>query len=82
MKLGELTPGQWFRQAVAAVGAKVVPIRQQIACEAAEVPGVTGHKDPGDCYIIATARIRKIPVITRDTILRGMNADYLGIIVC
>lgn len=80
--LGTLTPGQWFSAAVAASEAKVVPIRQRIACEAAMVPDATGHKDTGDCFIVATARVRKIPVITRDNTLRGFDPGYLGVIVC
>lgn len=80
--LGALTPGQWFSTAVTASTAKVIPIRQRIACEAAMVPDATGHKDTGDCYIVATARVRKIPVITRDDTLRGFDPDYLSVIVC
>ena len=54
--LGALTPSKWFSEAVAAVGAKLIPIKQKIACEAAAVVDATGHKDPGGCYLIATAR--------------------------
>jgi PIN domain nuclease of toxin-antitoxin system len=54
--LGVGTPSKWFSTAVAVTGAKVVPIKQRIACEAAAVVADTGHKDPGDCYLIATAR--------------------------
>ena len=35
--LGAGTPSRWFSEAVAATGAKVVPIKQRIACEAAAV---------------------------------------------
>lgn len=81
--LGAGTPSRWFSQAVAATGAKVVPIRQRIACEAAAVVADTGHKDPGDCYLIATARVRKVPIITRDIIIRELAwPDYLEVIVC
>ena len=61
--LGTLTAAQWFRQAVIATGAKIVPIKQRIACAAAEVPDDTGHKDPGDCILIATAKVRRVPII-------------------
>ncbi|WP_430682319.1 PIN domain-containing protein [Mesorhizobium australafricanum] len=66
-----------------ATGAKIVPIKQRIACEAASVITDTDHKDPGDCYLIATARVRKVPIITRDAIMLGLaSPNYLAIIVC
>ncbi len=81
--LGVGTPSKWFSEAVAATGSKIIPIKQRIACEAAAVVTDTGHKDPGDCYLIATARVRKIPIITRDTIMQGLaSPDYLQVIVC
>ena len=66
-----------------ATGAKIIPIQRSIAIEAADVPLVTGHKDPGDCYLIATSRVRNIPVVTRDTIIRGLaDEGHLAVIVC
>lgn len=77
------SPAQWFSKAVAATGTKIVPIRQRIACEAAAVVMDTGHKDPGDCYLIATARIKKVPIITRDTVMLDLaSPEYLEVIVC
>ena len=63
--LGVGSPSRWFSAAVEATAAKIIPIRQRIAVEAAAVVTTTGHKDPGDCYLIATARVRKIPIMTR-----------------
>lgn len=60
------------RDAVRATAAKVAPINQTVAIEAGEVVTATGHKDPGDCYLIATARVRKISIISRDTVMIGM----------
>ena len=81
--LGAGTPSRWFSEAVAATGAKIVPIKQLIACEAAAVVADTGHKDPGDCYLIATARVRRIPIITRDAIIQGLaSPGDLDVIVC
>jgi PIN domain nuclease of toxin-antitoxin system len=77
------TISKWFRAAVSVTSAKIIPIQQTIAIEAAEVPVATGHKDPGDCFLIATSRVRKIPIITRDRILRKLASDgYLEVIVC
>lgn len=77
------TISKWFRAAVRATSAKVIPIGLRIAIEAAEVPARTGHKDPGDCYLIATARVRSIPIISRDKILRRLAAEgYVEVIKC
>lgn len=83
--LGDLTPRQWFREAVRLAGASLVPVRQTIALEAVEVVATTGHKDPGDCFLIATARVRKIPIITRDRVMLNLARDspeYLTVIGC
>ncbi len=56
----------WFRQACTTTGAKIVRIGSRIALEAARVPQVSGNGDPGDCFIIATARMNKLAVVTRD----------------
>ncbi|MDR6816933.1 PIN domain nuclease of toxin-antitoxin system [Neorhizobium sp. 2083] len=77
------SPSQWFSRAVAATGAKIIPIKQRIACEAAAVVMDTGHRDPGDCYLIATARIKKVAIITRDAVMLDLaSRDYLEVIVC
>jgi PIN domain nuclease of toxin-antitoxin system len=83
--LGDLPPRQWFSDAIAIAGAKVTPIRQVIALEAAEVAMIYGRKDPGDCFLIATARVKRIPIITRDGAMRDLardRPDYLTVIAC
>lgn len=83
--LGAASPDDWFREAVRATAARVVPIQQRISYEAARVVAETGHKDPGDCFLMATARSRRIAMVTRDNIIRGIaadRADYLDVVVC
>jgi PIN domain nuclease of toxin-antitoxin system len=83
--LGEVSPERWFREAVRAAAGRIVPIQQRIASEAANVVSLTGHKDPGDCFLIATAHARSVPLITRDGIIQAIAAehdDYLSVIVC
>lgn len=83
--LGDDPPERWFREAVRATGARIIPIKQRISCEAAKVVIETGHKDPGDCFPMATARVRQIPLITRYDIMRAISAetpDYLSVIEC
>ena len=64
--LGGRDGGAWFRAARRLPGATLVPIGPAIALEAARVPAIYGRGDPGDCFIIATARMKRVPVITRD----------------
>lgn len=83
--LGEDPPAKWFREAVSVTSARIVSIHARIACEAAKVATDTGHKDPGDCFLIATARVKRLLLITTDTIILGIAADrpdYLGVISC
>lgn len=83
--LGQDPPDRWFREAVRATSARIIPIRQRISCEAARVVQDTGHKDPGDCFLIATARIRRMPIVTRDEIIWMIAVErpgYLEVIAC
>ncbi len=84
-QLGTDSADKWFKEAVRVIAAKVVPIHQKIALEAARVVTATGHKDPGDCYLIGTARTRGIPIVTRDFTIREIAANhpgYLSVILC
>ena len=83
--LGDSPASKWFSDGVKATASKVIPITQKIACEAATVIDATGHKDPGDCYLIATARVKKVPIITRDGVMRDLSVlmpGYLNVILC
>lgn len=81
--LGGGMAARWFSAAVRATGSKIIPIKQRIACAAAAVVEDSRHKDPGDCYLIATARVRRIPIITRDPIMKGLATQgYLQVISC
>lgn len=78
--LGEESPARWFRAAVAVTEATVIPIKQRISCEAAQVVIATGHRDPGDCFLMATARVRKLSLVTRDRIILEIAAAEPGYI--
>lgn len=83
--LGGDPPERWFKDAVSVTESKIAPIQQRISIEAAKVATFTGHKDPGDCFLIATARVRRVPLVTRDGIIRAIAADregYLDIVLC
>jgi PIN domain nuclease of toxin-antitoxin system len=81
--LRDASPAQWFRDALEETTAKLIPINEQIAVEAAEVVIATGHKDPGDCYLIATARVAQMPLVTRDIVMQKLAlSSYLQVILC
>jgi PIN domain nuclease of toxin-antitoxin system len=83
--LGNNPVDRWFREAIRATTAKIIPIHQIIALEAANAVLATGHKDPGDCFLIAAARLKKIPIVTRDSAMRKIargDPDYLTVVVC
>jgi PIN domain nuclease of toxin-antitoxin system len=77
--------GGWFRRGRQSTGAKLVRIGMRIALEAARVPEAIGHGDPGDCYLIATARVRNLSVVTRDALMAQVakeRPDYLRVVPC
>ena len=73
----------WFKSSCRQTAAKLIIISQRIAIEAATVAKDTGHRDPADCYMVATARVRKIPVITRDAVILKIAASgYVDAVAC
>lgn len=61
-----MAPGPWFRQALRITGAKLATIIPAISAEAAAAPAIYGRGDPGDCFLIGTARVRRLSLVTRD----------------
>ena len=59
-------PEAWFRQALRLTDAKLAMITPAIAAATASVPATYGRGDPGDCFLIATARVRRSSLVTRD----------------
>jgi PIN domain nuclease of toxin-antitoxin system len=75
----------WFRKTTTVFGVQRLRISGRIALEAAEVPAVYGSGDPGDCFLIATARIRKLSLVTHDgriTQLASREPSYLTVVPC
>jgi PIN domain nuclease of toxin-antitoxin system len=80
-----LPPDLWFKAAVSAVSAKVPHLDLAVAVEAAAVPAIYGHGDPGDRFLIATARVRKLTLVTRDSRILELAARdpaYLSVVAC
>jgi PIN domain nuclease of toxin-antitoxin system len=64
---------------------KLANLTRRIALEAAQVPSIFGRGDPGDCSVIATAHVKRIPIVTRDhqmLRLAQTNPHYLTVIRC
>ena len=83
--LGGVDAASWFREARKRARARLILIGSRIALEVARVPAVFGHADPGDCFIIATAHVAKLAVVTRDRAVEALAAaqpDYLDVVPC
>ena len=75
----------WFTQGRKRMGARLLSLGLKIGLEAARVPAVYGNGDPGDCYIIASARVGGHSVVTRDNRMRALSRrlpNYLTVVRC
>jgi PIN domain nuclease of toxin-antitoxin system len=68
---------KWVQEALEAPFIDLVHLSPEVSVESCELPGEF-HGDPADRMIVATARILKMPLITRDDrILQYAKAGYL-----
>jgi PIN domain nuclease of toxin-antitoxin system len=80
-----LDAADWFRVVLRLPGVRLIGLPRRIALEAASVPAISGWGDPFDCLLIATARVKKLPIITRDRNINRLahrRPDYVQTIVC
>ncbi len=80
-----LTPAAWVDEIAARFNLHTLGISKAIAQEAANVPGIYGSGDPGDCFLIATARLHALALVTRDAKIldpASRHPDYLTAIPC
>jgi PIN domain nuclease of toxin-antitoxin system len=83
--LGGRDAAEWFRSVLKIPGARLIRQGIRIAIEAAKVPAIFDHGDPGDCFLIATAHLKRLPLITRDKRIRDFaeeRPEYLRVIRC
>lgn len=67
----------WFADAVRMPGIRMLPFTDEMALEAAYLPG-TFHADPSDRWLVATARIAGVPLLTSDrAILAYADAGHV-----
>jgi PIN domain nuclease of toxin-antitoxin system len=70
----------WIRTALDKPGFSLAPITDAIAVESALLPGKF-HNDPADCMIVATARLEKAILVTRDTrIIQYGQAGHVDVL--
>lgn len=75
-------PKTWFARLIANPSLRLTPFTPEIAIDASHLPGMI-HGDPADRLIIATARHRNLPLVTRDAkILAYAEAGHLSAIRC
>jgi PIN domain nuclease of toxin-antitoxin system len=60
-----LPVGEWIAQALAYPGIRLLYLTPRIAVESTHLLGPF-HRDPADQIIVATARIRRCPLLTAD----------------
>lgn len=83
--LGGVDAASWFKAVIKSSPARVVPVNAAIAVEAANVTANYRISDPGDCHIVATARARRLTLITRDAALLALakrDATALSALAC
>ena len=67
----------WLRKIIETNGWNIIPVEFEIMEEAYSLPEPF-HRDPADRIIVATSRIRQIPVMTND----GLISEYPYVTVC
>lgn len=77
---GKLTlphpPQEWFERAVEHHGLSVLPLELEVCITAAELPRF--HDDPCDRFIIATAKLNDLTVVTADEHFAKYGLTVLG----
>lgn len=83
--LGGRDAAEWFRAVLSVPGVRLIGLPRKIACEAAAIPDTSGWNDPFDCLLIATARVKRLPIVTRDkkiNALASQDPTFLQTIYC
>jgi len=55
---------EWFKKIIEAHGLTLLPLDLELCIAAAHLPDI--HKDPADRFIIATAKLNELAVVTTD----------------
>jgi PIN domain nuclease of toxin-antitoxin system len=73
---------EWVRSGLQRSGFSLAPLTEEIAVESSLLPG-SFHNDPADAMIVATARVERALLFTRDSRMieygKAGHVDVLGI---
>ncbi|MGA2059177.1 MAG: type II toxin-antitoxin system VapC family toxin [Thermoguttaceae bacterium] len=68
----------WFKQALAYPGVRLLELTPEIAAESTQLP-IPFHRDPADQIIVASARIHQCPLVTSDRrLLKYTHVDLIS----
>ena len=72
----------WFERLLSRPGIRAIELEHRVAVSAAFLPGKL-HDDPADRLLVATARDRGVPLVTRDRRILGYAAQgHIDAIAC
>jgi PIN domain nuclease of toxin-antitoxin system len=75
-KLGlPLKPREWFNMAVEHHELSVISLDVETCMASTELPSI--HQDPCDRFIIATAKLYKLPIVTADPRFQTYGVDVI-----
>jgi PIN domain nuclease of toxin-antitoxin system len=75
-------PETWFDRVLGGAGIREAPLTREIAFLATHLPG-DFHADPADRFVVATAMIAGVPVVTRDrAILDYAAGGFVRVVAC
>jgi PIN domain nuclease of toxin-antitoxin system len=66
----------WIRQSLDAMGIAVLPITGEIALQSEDLAGF-GNQDPADRFIVATALLLGLPIVTTDAVISAWQVRTL-----
>jgi PIN domain nuclease of toxin-antitoxin system len=69
-------PAEWFQSISAHHAIAVIPLDWEICIAATELPPI--HRDPCDRFIIATSKLRRLPVVTADPVFASYGIEVLA----
>jgi PIN domain nuclease of toxin-antitoxin system len=71
-----VSPAEWFQGIVDHHGLAVQPLDWDVCMAAVALPAV--HMDPCDRFIIATAKMHRLTVVTGDPVFRSYGIDVVS----
>jgi len=69
-------PSDWFKAVIDHHGLTVFPLDLEICIRATELTEI--HRDPCDRFIIATAHLHELPVVTTDPVFREYDIEVIS----